>query len=409
LAVSDDEFRLLRMHHLLGAVRTCIQKGGNFLIGRLAPNGPIMKERCLQYVHKSTWGMYACGIDHRIISKMLDWTKKNALRPSGDFYFDDEPQEYKDQQRAYRALAFMKVAAWINHPLAKDSVVVNRLLQYQHKSGGVFNYIGDDPKRVEEQPTLGALNTSFFGHLMIGLNRKNEAIKAGDWICRLVEANRKYMAEEGEMFTCVTTDGTLETDMKPGEEYTKMVTNRQFKQEFWQVGTCMSYLATLYDKLRGSWKETASDAKRYLDDALTLLDYEATMPLETYLWPSKCKVAWGAGDLLRVLVKYGGSEEKIDRASKIGEKVALNTFIGNQLSNGGWSSMHYVLSSNEPALRYDYKPLFDLTCVPSPDMKIPGSNTIYLPAEEITGEFLGEMKAFEVGLASQLKYYEEKA
>jgi len=379
------------------------------LVSRIAPNGPIMRERCLQYIHKPTWGMYAAGMDHRLIWKILDWAKERALRSTGDFYFDEEPPEYKDLQRAYRPLTFMKVAAWIRHPLAKDSLIINRLLQYQHKSGGVFNYIGDDPEKVEEQPVLGPLDTSFFGHLMLALDRRDEAVKAGEWIRRLVEANRKHMADEGRMFTGMTPEGELITKVGPGEEYRRFVSNKEPKQEFYQVGTSMAYLAVLYDKLRDMWQVTASDAKPYLDNALALLDFEATMPLETYFWPSKCKVAWGAGELLRVLVKYDESEEKIDLASSIGEKVAIHTFITNQMSNGGWPAMHYVLSKDEPAIRYGYRPLYDLICVPSPDGKLTGSNTIYLPSEELTGEFVGEMKAFEIGLAMQLEYEQNRA
>lgn len=379
------------------------------MVGRIAPNGPIMRERCLQYIHKPSWGIYAAGADHTLIWKMLDWAKEKALRSTGDFYFDEEPPEYKNLQRAYRPLTFMKVAAWIGHTLAKDTLVINRLLQYQHKSGGVFNYIGDDPEKVEEQPVIGPLDTSFFGHLMVALDRRYEAIRAGEWICRLVEANRKHMADEGRMFTGMTPEGKLITKVEPGEEYRKFVSNKEPKQEFYQVGTSMAYLAVLYDKLRETWRVTASDAKPYLDNALALLDFEATMPFETYFWPSKCKVAWGAGELLRVLVKYGEAEEKINLASSIGEKVAIHTFITNQLSNGAWPAMHYVLSKDEPAIRYSYRPLYDLICVPSPDRKLTGSNTIYLPSEEVTGEFVGEMKAFEIGLAKQLEYEQNSA
>jgi hypothetical protein len=40
-----------------------------------------------------------------------------------------------------------------------------------------------------------------------------------------------------------------------------------------------------------------------------------------------------------------------------------------------------------------------------PDTPIPGSKTIWLPAEEITGEFLGEMSSIETGLKLQLEHY----
>ena len=46
------ELRLRELSHLLGAIRTSMEQGGNFLVERLAPNGPIMRERSLEYVHK---------------------------------------------------------------------------------------------------------------------------------------------------------------------------------------------------------------------------------------------------------------------------------------------------------------------------------------------------------------------
>jgi len=125
-----------------------------------------------------------------------------------------------------------------------------------------------------------------------------------------------------------------------------MVDNRAPKQEFWQVGTTMAYLAVLYDKLRRDWGYSAEAARPYLDSALLLLDFEATMPLETYLWPSKCKVAWGAGELLRVLVHYAlGSAEQVELAYQAARKTAVFTFMDNQLPHGGWSCMHYPSAS----------------------------------------------------------------
>lgn len=126
------------------------------------------------------------------------------------------------------------------------------------------------------------------------------------------------------------------------------------------------------------------------------------MPLETYLWPSKCKVAWGAGELLRVLVEYGlGSAEQVELAYQAARKTAVFTFMDNQLPHGGWSCMHYPTSELAPELSYDYKPLAGLVAVP--DAPIPGSPTIWLPSEEITGEFLGEIKSVELGVQALLE------
>lgn len=395
------------MEHLLSAIRIAMQHGGGFLVNRLAPNGPIMSELNLSYIHKASWGMYAAGVDHRIIAKLLDWARDNALQPSGDFYFPNEAAEYKDMQRAYRPLTFGKVAVWIDHPLIKDGLVLNRILQYQHESGGVFNYIGDDPDNIEEQPTIGTLNTSFFGHLMLALDMKEEAIMVGDWLCRFVQANRKNMAQDGLIYSNMTPDGELVTQIAPGERISGMVDNKATKQEFWQIGTVMAYLAALYEKIQEAWDDAEHKARIYLDNALMLLDFEATMPLYTSLWPSKCKVGWGAGELLKVLVKYDvGTEEEVIKAYNAAKNVAVFTFMDNQLPDGGWSCMHYPLSELAPEMVFDYKPLKGMVNVP--DHPIPNSETIFLPGEEITGEFLGEMKVIQTGVEAALEYYRSR-
>ncbi len=220
------------MEHLLNAIRVSMQHGGSFLVSRRAPNGPIMREPNLSYIYKATWGMYAAGVEHGIIAQLLDWARDNALQANGDFYLPDEGPEYKDMQRVYRPLTFGKVAVWIDHPLIKDELVLKRLLQYQHESGGVFNYIGDDPDHVEEQPTIGTLNTSFFGHLMIALDMKKEAVMVGNWLCRFVQANRKNMSQDGLIYSNMTPDGDLVTNITPGEKISGTVDNRGAKQEF---------------------------------------------------------------------------------------------------------------------------------------------------------------------------------
>jgi len=395
------DWRITDPAHLLDAVRLSLAEGGRFLAGRIAPDGPILKERNLSYVHKASWGMFCAGVEHDTIARLLDWAKTEALRDNCDFYLPDERPEYKDSQRLYRPLNFCKVAAWIDHPLVRQPGVIDRILQYQHKpSGGVFHCIGDDPHDVQEPPTIGTLNTTFFGHLMIALGMREQALAAGAWVRRWVDANRAHMAD-GRLVTQMTPDGRLVTEVAAGERISKVVDTNSPKQEFWNGGTAMAYLAVLYDVMRDSWGEAEPETRPYLDAALTLLDFEASMPLDTYLWPSKCKVGWGAGELLRVLVKYNIADEPIrEKAYRVAERVAVFTFMDNQLAHGGWSLMHYPLNEQCPEMAYSYKPLKNLVRVPQE--RIEGSETIFLSGEEITGEFLGEMKSIEQGVAAWL-------
>lgn len=154
-------FELSEVQHLHNAVNIALKHGGNFLVNKIYPNGPIMREENLDYVHKATWGLYSAGVDKQIIWQIIDWIHKKALQPNGDFFFPNEEPEYKIRQRVYRPLNFLKIAALIGHPIIKEKKVIERIFQYQHKSGGAFNYIGEDPHKIEEQLSIGCLDTSF--------------------------------------------------------------------------------------------------------------------------------------------------------------------------------------------------------------------------------------------------------
>jgi hypothetical protein len=233
---------------------------------------------------------------------------------------------------------------------------------------------------------------------MIALDMREQAVAAGDWVRRWVESNRDPLQCE-QLFTQVTLDGRLVTEIGPGQRISKIVDTQHPKQEFWHVGTAMAYLAALYETMRTRWGCTAEQARPYLDAALALLDFEAAMPLDTYLWPSKCKVGWGAGELLRILVRFQLADEATkERAYRVAERVAMFTFLDNQLAHGGWPPMHYPLSETVPEIGYSYKPLKNVVGVPA--HRIAGSQTIWLPGEEITGEFLGELKSIEQGVAA---------
>lgn len=400
-----NELRRLELQHLLNGVKTSLLQGSNWLVSRIAPNGPICKVKSVEYCHKSLWGMYVTGVSHKILGKILDWLESKALRKNYDFYFEDEPKTYKDLQRLYRPLSFLKVAKWIDHPIAKNEPVINRVLQYQHTSGGVFNYIGDDPGNIEEPEAIGALDTSFFGHLMIALNQKEKAIKAGDWLVNFVKANTKPMKEEGVLYCNMGVDGNLVTDIDPDDPNgTVNLVDRV--QPTWQTGTIMAYLSVLYDTMREKWGYSDADAEKYLKSTYPVIEFEDRMPHHTYLWSSKCKVAWGGGELLRTLVKYDkGDDELKEKAYRATKNTVLVTFIDTQLPHGGWANEHYPLSKSIPEYYYDYKPIKGISNVPDKPTENADEKTIYLPAEELTGEYLGEMKSAEEGIEAYLQYY----
>ena len=72
------------------------------------------------------------------------------------------------------------------------------------------------------------------------------------------------------------------------------------------------------------------------------------------------------------------SRETVEKAYRAAERVAVLTFLDNQLPHGGWPCMHYPLSDEIPEMAYSYRPLKGTVRVPQ--RRIEGSQTIFLPA-----------------------------
>jgi hypothetical protein len=394
---EDFDWRLGKLNHLLGASRISLTEGGNWLASRIYPGGPMLYEKDLNYIYKGVWGLHASGVHPSVLSRCFRWIE-TALKPNGDLYFDEESNYHRVGLRGYRLFTIMKVAAWVDDPLSRNADVLDRLMEYQAPSGGVYDYIGERRGMVEDAIThFTTLNTPFFGHAMLALDRKDAALKAGRWLCRFVESNSKHMREEGVMYTGTDIHGRLRTDVER-DSVIGRVNLVDSKQEFWQVGVIMSYLALLYDVTRSRWK-MPEEAEPFLTAALELNEFESRMPLYTYRYPSKCKVAWGAGELLRVLSKYGaGTKDQVDKALEATSNTLITTFIDNQLPNGGWSGEHYVTSKSDPEYQFEYKPLKGIVNVPA--HPLPGTKTSFITGEEVAGEFLGEIKAAEGGLVA---------
>ena len=84
-AIFDQ--RMIDIQFLLNAIKVSMVQGRNFLINRLMPKGPIMRERHLNYIYKAIWGMFAADVDKTLLFRMLDWVWEKALHANGDFFF----------------------------------------------------------------------------------------------------------------------------------------------------------------------------------------------------------------------------------------------------------------------------------------------------------------------------------
>ena len=201
--------------------------------------------------------------------------------------------------------------------------------------------------------------------------------------------------------------GELITEVAAGEKIIKTVNNRDANQMGWNLGCAIAFLADLYAALREGWAGSAAPGtyQEYINAILTVCQFEDTMPLVSYFYPSKCKVVWGTGRALEVMLRYGlATEEDLDRLYRISKRVFVHTFLGSQLPDGSWPCIHYPLNDAAPELQFDYRVLKGLTLYPQ--TPIAGSATSsYLPAVEVTGEILGEIGALVEGLTPLLDHF----
>jgi hypothetical protein len=390
------------LDQLQRATRTTVDTGCEWLLRQIHPRGPIMGERNMAFVYKPLWALAATG-HTEAARRILDWLELNAVQANGDVFFPDEAGLLRDGSRLYRAVTVLRSACLLSHSLARNEGVRTRLHQYQDPAtGGVYSYIGEDSARPDFPERCNVLECAFFGEYALASDSLDAALACGQWLASLVDQNRAFMEEQGRFYWHALRNGTVDTDVGAGEEYGKVLTTRPARQmnyPGWVTGCCIAFLADLYTALRAKWSMSEDECRPYLELALTLADYEAQMPLETYHFPSKCKVAWGAGSLLSALVESGSDSEKsYDDAYRIGKRTYLYTFLGTRLESGAWGAEFYPLSTDAPELAFDYRTMEGISTVASQEPSVEPETSVVLPAIEITGENVAELSYLAAGV-----------
>ncbi len=370
IEVMDMRTLLEERRALEGMIARCalaVARGADWLIERFAPAGPIMRERDLSYCHKVVWGLYEDG-RLEAVERLLDWIAANARMGVGRYGFPEEPPFNNEMQLLYRFLTFGKVAERLRHPAFANDETRAEILTYQHPSGGVFG----NKDKAQYMQALNPLFTSFFTEWALAAGLVDAAVKSADFLAHLVELNLPSMrAEPGRFyFNYDPRQGALVTEAAPGEEINCFVDTVKTRQHFYYIGTAMAALADVY---------ALTGQVRHLEAALALAAFEERLNPQGLLWPSYCKVGWGAAQLYAVT----GAPAHRRMAANVSEV----TFMGAQTSSGGWEDMAYPLRDHGAWERvaYDGSGRGNARALPQ------DGTWALLAGEEITGEFLGEM------------------
>jgi len=389
---------------LLQAMDRLLTEGRHWLQMRIVPDGHVASHRSFTYFGKPTWGLWSAQVPKRVVQTILDHVFAAAVQPNGDLFFREEAEA---ERRLYRALYCLLVAAAAEHPLARHPRILSRLEQYQHeRTGAIFNYIGDDPREPRPDPFYAALLTSTGVHVLLRLGWRERAMRAGEYLARMVEANRISMEGDGIFYTQTDVNGQLITAVPANRSWCYAVSNAKPKQEFWQIGAIMAALAKLSGALLDDPAADQALARRLLDAAFDLLRFEATMLPEGYEWPQKCKLAWGGGELLQTCLRHRlADDSQLALLYRVTRRTVVNTFLDAQLPDGSWAGDHYPLSDDAPEMDYDYR-LLRGGLANAPREPTGSATCVWFTPEEMTGEFLGEMAIAAEGIRQLLSQLE---
>ncbi len=382
------------------ALRVAREQATSWLTGRLAPAGPVTAVRNVSIAYKTVWAYESQGRVEEA-TRVLDWLHANALRDSGDLYFDEETEFERIGLRGYRMYVIAGSAGRLGHPLASDERLVARMRQYQDPATGAgCLFVGDDPSSPEYGDQCYAGYAGFIGEYALAIGDRTMAKDAAGWLLSVIEQNASAMTE-GRFYYTTDRTGKLITELTPEGAWAGAVDHATASQFGWVVGACMAFLIDYYDAIVDE-AGRADEASRVLDAALRLVAFEDGAPLESYFYPSKCKIAWGAGRLLTVLARRGElTDLRADKLYRMGKRTFAYTFAGNQRPDGSWPECFFPLDATGPEAAFDYRMLKGVSALPSPEGYESPTCGI-LGDIEITAEFLAEMNYFHDGVRDGL-------
>jgi hypothetical protein len=340
------------------ASRVTIDRAGQWLKDRAGCESRVLERRDLSLLYKSIIAFGLLGWD-REERNLLDWIAKNAVAPSGDLYVRDvEPNP-----GVYRESWILRGALHCGHELGSLERVRSRMRQYQSEGGAVWDSIGDDPQGVSPQGGFSVASTCGFGLWAVDAGLLDEALGAANWLADLVDSNTEYM--KAGKFYFRTDDANQPVCSYPeGADFGHVVRVDSSTQPTWVLGLAMAFLTAVVDALLS--KQAARDtADRFIHAAERLAELQNRMPVETYFSWNSCKIAWSAGRMLDVWIKYGlGDLPLLDELYRAGRRTYLHTFLGTRLVDGGWGHDFYPPSSLSPEAQLDQRTFDGLSSVP---------------------------------------------
>jgi hypothetical protein len=251
----------------------------------------------------------------------MDYIAERYMTAPGEFHAENE-NEFQKAASFYRTTYILRAAIALGRFDIASPAALAHLYRYQHRSGGFCWSLGPAKRRF-----INPVHTCMGGWLCLYTARLDKAVRAGDFLVRLIDDQPRW--PERFYFMTDSRTGRCVTEFEPGTGIRHFTDRKRARQWFLVTGAMMGFFADLY---RTTGDET------YLDAASKLFEYELGMNPRSFHWPSKCKVGWGAALL------YSVTDKNTHRDMAM--KVADVTFLEAQRRDGSWNELAFPLSDD---------------------------------------------------------------
>jgi hypothetical protein len=388
---KDPDLIKCELDRTRAAIGITLSRGAAWIDSQLSPQGPVMRERDLSIVYKTAW-LFTVTQQTEKLRRLLDWTAQNALTPDGDLS-TDTGDGYGDLLYVQSYIA--RAAETIGHPLAAS--MRSRMREYQLPSGAVAAGLP-----YEQGTPVSVVDAAVHGLYSLTAGDEQSALRSGDWILRMIDANRAYMRDDGRFYFTGDVGAVPLVEFESSEAFERVIALDTAVQPGWVIGLMMAYLAALAKAADDSGR----DASSYVAAACSLIDFEERMPVESYFNLNKCKLAWGAGELLRYFCLRGDLQDTgyLQKLYAIGVRVYSLTFLLSRLQSGAWSHDFYPLDSDSAEMGIDHRSFEGLSALPDGLWREAAETHVVVSAIEVTAENLAWLRHFEMGVDALARF-----
>ncbi len=295
------------------------RSGAEFLLANVGAAGRVAdSDRPRVSYYRVPWALQVCG-ETGAATRVLDWIERTRLDGSGRF----------NASVPWDAAANRGVNSYPETCLAYGAMLLRRFdiarramsfaSQFQDQdTGGVFM----NPEETGSEGRQLLFLTSQYGMSATIAGRMDEAVKAGEWLERLWQAQPEL---PDRLYTIWTREGGLATTVPPGEDARHYINERnEVRQMHYNGGIAAACLTHLY---------MATGDERWLNLAREYQRFSMESTERQFEVRQVCKSAWGSG----LITLATGDDSYLPWLIRMGD-----WFTEIQEADGRWSNSAYI-------------------------------------------------------------------